>query len=247
MTWARTARRVFVVAAGFVVFAGCKVDASVGLDARADGHGVVAVAVVLDKSAYNELLDANDTINVADLRTAGWQIDGPTPRADGGARIAVSHPFASPGEAERLVAQVGGKDGPFTQFHLTRRRSFLTTKTDVRATVDLHHGVDTFTDGRFRQLIGGTNVGLDQTKLEARLGGPAADVFAMDIAVDLPGRVRATRHFRLGSTTELRATSTRTNASIVALTGVSAIATFALVGVLMSRLRRRDRTAISPT
>jgi hypothetical protein len=237
---------VLIAAAGFVALAGCKVDATVNVAARADGHGTVGVAVVLDKAAYSQLLDANDTINVADLTKAGWRVDALRPRPDGGAHIAATHPFASPADAERLVAQVGGADGPFTSFHLRHDRSFFTTKTDVDATIDLRQGIDTFTDGRFRELIGGTNIGLDQTRLEQRLGGAAADEFAMDVTVELPGDVRTTRHARLGTVTELRAASTRTNSSVVALVAVSAISTILLIAVGILRvLGRGNRKAIS--
>lgn len=175
---------------------------------------------------------------------------GPRKEGDGRTWIRASKPFDTPADATAVVEQISGKNGPFTDFHLTRSRSFLTTKTSFTGTVDLSSGVEAFGDDQLRTRLGGSSIGVDPKKLEKQLGQVLDRVFTFRVQTRLPGKVESNAPLeadqgaewrpKLGEKVTLVATSSALNTRQVAGAVIAVLAVVALVVVLaVRRLRRR--------
>jgi hypothetical protein len=212
----------------------CRVDVSVGLDARADGGGQVQITARLD-----------------DLRDAGWRIEGPTPQDDGGLEVVATHPFDDDEEAEALLEDVGA----LQDFDLEQERSFFTTTTKVHGTVDLQEGLGTFTDPDLEQALGATPeapLGVGIAALEKRFGAPIDRLLGLQLAARLPGDLDADETNAptiagrtavwspaLGSRLTVEAQSHRWNVRnvvLLAITVVAGLATLVLLTVTRSNV-----------
>lgn len=181
-------RRVGLIglAALLLLATGCRLDVSVGVDARADGSGTVRVEV----SADAELLRTagSDTVLVDDLRQAGWKVDGPAPRPGGGAGFVATKAFADPAGARLAFQELGG---PFGDLTLRRDRNLIRTTTSFRGTVDFTKGLDAFGDEKVAQTLGGSDLGIDPAQIEAAVNGPVDRAFGITVAARLPGAITA--------------------------------------------------------
>jgi hypothetical protein len=185
-----------------LLLGGCQVTTAVGVDARADGSGTVRATVTLDKDAAGRVPDLASKLRVGDLRAAGWRIDGPVALADGGARVQASKSFATPRQAEAVVAELAGPQGPFRRFTLRRERSFAKTRLAFRGDVDLTRGLGSFSDEQLRARLGGSDLGFDPAELQGKLGRALAQVFPVTVAVRLPGAVTSNAPGRAGNGAE---------------------------------------------
>ena len=170
----------------------CRVDVGVALDADDDGGGEVRVTAYLDGAAVAQLggPEPGDRLRLDDLRDAGWRIDGPTAKDDGGLQIVATHDFGDAAEAEALLEDVG----PLRGFELEQERSFFTTTTRLRGAVDLSEGLGAFTDADLEALLGAgpdAPLGVRVDALEKRFGAPIDQLFGLQVAVRLPGDVDA--------------------------------------------------------
>ena len=228
--------------------AGCQVDTTVGIDARADGSGVVRVVVALDRAAAAQVPDLAQQLRVDDLEAAGWRVEEPVPREGGGVEIRARKAFRSPAGAARVVEELGGDGGPFRRFRLTRDRSFLRTRTALSGTVDLSSGLAAFSDPVLTERLGGSPLGVDPAVVERQLGVALSQVFAFKVAVRLPGEVESNAPARegggpvwlpeLGQTLTLEADAEAWNASSLLFAAVAVVAGTALLAVLVRRSRR---------
>ena len=221
----------------------------VGVDAAAGGGGTVRVAVGLDRQAVRRLPDLADQLEVDDLRRAGWEITGPAREADGRTWVRASKPFGSPEEAARVVAEVAGPQGPFRDFRLVRRTSFLKTTTEFSGVVDLGPGLESFGDDELRARLGGTSLGADVAELERQLGAALDRVFRIRVSARLPGSIESNAPAeadngavwapRLGERVVLDATGESWNLRPLVLGGVALISGGACVALVVARRRRR--------
>jgi hypothetical protein len=172
------------------------------------------------------------TLHVSDLMQAGWRIDGPHPTANGGMTVTASKPFRNPTEAEQVIAEVSGSNGPFHDLRLSRQRSLLTNRTTVRGTIDLTCGLQCFSDPALQQQLG--------SAAGANLG---SDSLAFNVVVHLPGKT-AEWQPKLGQKTTVVATSRmwdRTRILLGAVGAVLVVVVLVLVGALVVRRGRRRR------
>lgn len=234
---------------------GCRVDVSVGIDANDTGGGEITARAQLDGSAVTQLggPEPGDRIRLDDLEKAGWDIEGPTKLDDGGLEIVATHDFDTPGEAEGLVADLGGDPGPLKQFTLRQTRTFLKTTTDFKGTVDLERGLGAFTDPSLQEALGATAeapLGVTPDALEKRLGAALDRLLGLQVAVHLPGDVEsnaptATKSSAvwapaIGEQQALEATSQQWNVGNIAGAATSTLSALGLAAVLI--IRRRNLT-----
>lgn len=242
-----------------LVLPACQVSTSVGVDAHADGSGLVRAVVTLDRDAAQQAGDLKAKLRVDDLRAAGWRIDGPTPVADGGVSISARKPFATPAEASAVVEQLSGADGPFQKFTVHRSRTWAKTRLSFRGTVDLSRGLGSFSDAQLRQRLGDSGLGFDPAKLESKLGRALSRVFPVKVVATLPGSVTSNAPLKAANGAEwspqfgehvvLTASSQEWNTGNLAAAGVAGVAGLALVVLLLVRLvgwLRRRRAAAEP-
>lgn len=242
----------------------CRVDVGVEVEAGADGTGEVRAGAVLDAAAVAQLggETPEKRLALADLADAGWVVDGPTERPDGGLEVEVRHEFDDLAEADALITELAGKDGPLRGFALSRERSFAKTTTRFRGVVDLTGGLGAFTDPDLRAALEGPNgepLGVDDGQLARHFAKPVAEMFGFSVAADLPGRVTSNAALegpdsqagaarwvpQLGQTVTLEATSETWNVVNLASAGIAGTASVLLAGVLFDRRRRRRLPSVT--
>jgi hypothetical protein len=235
-----------------LVLPACQVTTSVGVNARSNGSGEVRAVVTLDKDAAGQVPDLGSKLRVADLRAAGWRVDGPKPTAAGGLTVSARKAFATPAEAAVVIGQLSGPSGPFQDFAMRRTRSFAKTRLAFRGTVDLSKGLASFSDPALRSRLGGTDLGFDPAQLQSRLGQALARVFPVKVSVRLPGQVASNAPLRAGNGAQwspafgehvtLVASSEQWNAGNLAAAAVSVAAALALAGWLVA-VNMRSRSS----
>jgi hypothetical protein len=254
-TPSRRARRwgaVVAVSVALLVLTGCRVDTTVTVDMASAGSGTVRVDVVLDHDAAARVPGLDRLLSVDDLRKAGWTVSAPAATHDGGMAMSATKPFGTPQQAEQILASIGGADGPLRDLTVSRHSGFASTSYQVRATVDLHAGLDAFGDPALVQALGGTSVAAAAQGL-ARPGDPSpASAFAFHFAATLPGGASgegaqqhgdtATWDVPLGSAPRtLRATSSQGSPRRPALAALAVVALLAAVAVGVAGARRERR------
>ena len=174
-----------------VVAAACQVQIEVGVDLGDDGAGRVDVGVALDADAAGQVPDLAAQLEVDDLVDGGWTVTGPALEEDGLTWVRASKPFATLDEAESILGQVDGPSGPFREFELERRRSFLAETWRLRGTVDLSGGLAGFSDDALRERLDGASFGATDAELERRAGQPLDRAVRFRVEAVLPGSVRS--------------------------------------------------------
>ena len=205
-----------------VLLTACEVQADVAVHATPEGTGRVEVTVTLDKAAVARA--AGTEPSTADLTRAGWEVDRPERRPDGGLVYRATKRFRSPEEAARIVQEVGGADGPLRGFRLTRERSFLRTRTRLEGVIDLSAGAAGFGDAALTEQLGGLPLGVEPDR-----AAPLDDTLRLQVTAALPGgTTRAAAD--AGERVRVAAVAERWNvASIVfALIALLALAAFAV-------------------
>ena len=220
--------------------AACRVDVAVVVEVREDGGGTVEAAVALDREAVAEVGDAA-TLRADDLRAAGWVVAAtPTAGADGSATLSAAKAFATPEEADRVLDELSGPDGPFGSLALTRTRTVFETRTAFEGEVDLTAGVGAFGDAELRRLLG-SEAPEDPAELGRVLGAELERIVAVSLEARLPEAPPTVVRPAFGARQAVRATSVVRNATGVVAAGVSAATAFALVALVAVRLVRRRR------
>ncbi|HSS10288.1 MAG TPA: hypothetical protein VLL25_10400 [Acidimicrobiales bacterium] len=199
----------------------------VDVEVKADGSGTVTVTAQLDQEAAQSVPDLAAELRTADLVQAGWRVDGPRPVVGGGLLVAASKPFRTPAEAEQVIAEISGPNGPFHDLHISRQRSLLATRTTVRGTIDLTCGLQCFSDPALQQQLAGANLG--------------SGTFAFGVAVHLPGKT-ASWQPKLGEKTPVMVSSRMWDGTrIVLLLVGAAVVVLVLIGLGVVAVGRRRR------
>jgi len=154
----RVRRRFLTVAlvGAAILTSSCQAAMEVDVDVADDGSGVVEAAVILDAEATAGLrdLDENATgIPLEDLAEAGWQTQPPTQTPDGGTRIEASKAFGNPPQLVEVLEELGGEDGIFRDFSLTREQSFGQLAYSLTGRLDVSEGLDAFVDPDLEQTL----------------------------------------------------------------------------------------------
>lgn len=236
----------------------CRVDSDVLINVNADGSGVVTVSVVLDRDAASKLGDPKTAIKVDDLRTAGWKVAEPvTDKGSGEVTLSAEREFASPRELTVILNDVGGgspdNPGVFSGVKLNVDNGFASTGYSFRADIALSGSLEQFSDQALKEALGGLPLGRTPDQLAAE--GAGKNSVTLNVTLDLPGgkvdsngtavdgRTRWTLHPDSGEATdtELTASSTDSQRSVLLLLGVGAVllvVAAGFAGVALARTRR---------
>ena len=211
-----------------LVLTGCQVRTDVVLHAAADGTGRVEVAVTLDAEAAAR--GAGTRVRTEDLTRAGWEVHPPVRPEGGGVVYRAEKRFRSPEEADRVVREISGS--ALRGFRLTRERSFLRTRTELRGAIDLREGAATFGDPALTELLGGQPLGLEVDRVE-----PLDQALRMQVTAELPGRTQRWTA-RAGSRVPVAATAEQWNITSIAFAIVAVLGLAAFAVSLRRALRR---------
>jgi len=228
-----------------LVCSACQVTIAVGVDAKQNGSGVVRAGVGLDADALRQIPDLAQQLRVDDLKRAGWTVVGPRKESDNRTWVRATKPFASPAGAAKALTELNGPNGPFKGFHLTRKHSFLRTKTSFSGTVD-RVGARGLADPRLQQQLGGA--GVDPNVLEQQLNQLINKTVRLEVVLHLPGSLSSNAptdvsggvvwHPNAGERAQLKASSTAWDLRPIIFGGVAIVLA---VGAFI--LWRRSRRA----
>ena len=225
--------------------AGCRLDAIVTVKVARDGSGFVIVHAIADKAlvgrAGNALLD----LRFDDAKAAGWILEGPADTAEGGKQVALSKPFRTQAEADRILAELSGPSGPLHDMRLQQKREFAKITTKLDGQLGLDGGIAGLGDSELVQLLGGrqvlegsagTNL-TDQLVVNVQLKGPGVAAGKAEGTGPLDGITRTNLALKMVET-DSRAARART---VAYLSITAALAVAALVLYLMKRRRDKAR------
>jgi hypothetical protein len=236
-------------ALALVVCSACQVTIAVGVDAKQNGSGVVRAGVGLDADALRQIPDRAQQLRVDDLKRAGWTVVGPRKESDNRTWVRATKPFANPTGAAKAMTELNGPNGPFKSFRLTRKHSFLRTKTSFSGTVD-RVGARGLADSRLQQQLGGA--GVDPNVLEQQLNQLINSTVRLEVVVHLPGSISsnaptevsggAVWHPKAGERAQLTASSTAWDLRPIIFGAVAVVLAVAAL-VVWRRSRRTGATS----
>lgn len=221
-----------------LVCSACQVTIAVGVDAKQNGSGIVRAGVGLDDDALHQIPDLAQQLRVDDLKKAGWAVVGPRKESDNRTWVRATKPFANTTAEAKAITELNGPNGPFKNFRLTTKHSFLRTKTSFSGTVD-RVGAKNLADPKLQQQLGGS--GVDPKVLEQQLDTLINRTVRTEVVVHLPGKVSSNAptavsggvvwHPKAGEQARLMASSTAWNLRPIIFGAVALILAIAAVVV----------------
>lgn len=169
------------VGAAALSLVGCRATTVVSVAVGRTGGGTVSVSLVLDRQGAARV----GPLQVGDLVASGWKVTGPSAALDGSVTEVVSHPFASPADAARLL----GSLGPAVRLDVHRARGVTTSRLGVTGNVDLRGGVDTFADTQLLAALGTPSLAASLRSLSQ--SGDTPPTLGVRVVASLPGRPAA--------------------------------------------------------
>lgn len=241
----RRVRRIALVVVACLMAVGCQVRTVVTVDVAEDGSGTVEVAVGLDDEAVGQIPDLDDNgstdqtdltqlVRVEDLTAAGWEV-AEAEVEDGTTWFRISKPFGTPAEANEILAELTGPEGPLRDFELTRSTGFGRDGFELTGTVDLSGGLEAFGDEGLAAALDGEPLGEDAAAIEQRLGRPLAEMFTFEMDVNMPGASDSFSPALGEGPVQIAAESTTTDTGVFALVGVALLCALAIPVVLVVR------------
>lgn len=220
------------------------------------------MSVVLDRDAAAKIGDPEKAVKVDDLRAAGWKVAEPvTDPGSGEVTLKAVRSFASPGELETVLSEIGGSSGDtpadtpgvFSNVKLEIENGFASTEYKLRANVELNGSLEQFSDPALKEALGGLALGRTPEQLKAE--GGTDDSATLSVTVGLPGgkttsngtpvgdRVRWNFPLDSGKSTSrsLTATASDSQSGVLVLIGSGAavlVIGLGLAGVGLKRSRR---------
>ncbi|QQS23492.1 MAG: hypothetical protein IPM43_08390 [Actinomycetota bacterium] len=178
-----------VLVAVVVPFLGaCRVDVAVDVVVDEAGAGTVTVTVTADADVVAAAPLLAEDLRTEDLVAAGWEVDGPSPSADGGLEVILTTDFASPEEANVALAQLSGPGGPFVDPVLSRLVEGRGVTYSLDGSLALPNGLEAFVDAEVVSLVGG----VPYAEALADRGLTLEEAVGVSLTVSLPGEVRKT-------------------------------------------------------
>ncbi len=221
-----------------ILVTACRADADVSVEVRPDGSGTVLASLTLDRDAAVRLGDPG-RLDTSDLVGRGWQVDPPEQVADGGLRLSIRRPFASPEELAVVLDDLTGADGPLGRLDLTVESSQLSTSYSFAGTLTSSGDPAAWSDPDVAAVLGGLPLGRTPEELVA-IGADRPETAVLRLRVDLPGGVEESWSVPLtgGRATEVAVDADSTVVSparVLGLLGVAALLTGAVVVAFRSR------------
>ncbi len=183
--------------------------------------------MALDPAAVAAVGDLEEGLALTDLTAAGWATSI-TPAADGSAVVRLDHEFESVSEANALLDQLSGPEGPFEGLRLSVDPSQVRDRWRFEGSLDYRAGVASFVDDGLRSVLGQS---IDDAAVEA----PVA------LTVSLPGGTTQTWRADPGDSVTVSASSTIWHGATIGLAVVGLTSALAALVLALAQSRRRSR------
>jgi hypothetical protein len=241
------------------MISGCGVTINLRVVIGRSGSGSVVLVVNFPKATAAQLEDLTAGLPVADLRAAGWAVEGPKPGPNGSTVVGASHTFANLTQVPALVADVAGSGPeagrPF-RLAVTKLPGLLRDHYTATGIVDLRCWLSCFDDPRLAASVG-YPLGLSPAEVRRLFGPHPGDELRFGFEVLLPGTVTssdASGHGAggglawspvLGTATIVAASSETENVALVralaAAIGAGAVVVVLTASYVLWRRRKRRR------
>ena len=166
-----------------VVLSGCRVDLATSVTVAENGSGTISVVVAADADAVRSAPELATSLNVDDLRAAGWTVDVQNPAANGGLSVVAARTFATVDEASLFLSQLSGDNGPLRNIALTRTGGVNDASYQFSGVGGLPQGLAGFADAEALAALGGAPF----AAALAEQGGVLGDVLGVSLALTMPG------------------------------------------------------------
>jgi hypothetical protein len=167
-----------------VVLSGCRVDLATSVSVAENGSGTISVVITADADAVRNAPELATSLNVDDLRAAGWTVDVQSPAVNGGLTVVVARAFATVDEASLFLSQLSGDNGPLRNITLTRTGGVNDASYQFSGVGGLPTGLAGFADADVLTKLGGAPF----AAALAERGGVIDDVLGISLALTLPGK-----------------------------------------------------------
>lgn len=137
-----------------VFLTACKVDLTATINVAENGSGTVIVTATGDEEVLRAAPELVDSLNVDDLRDAGWDVTADVPNAVGGITVTVAREFATVDEATTFLSQLSGTNGPFRNMTITRTGGVNDATFELRGSGGLPNGLSDFADAEALAVLG---------------------------------------------------------------------------------------------
>jgi hypothetical protein len=162
--------------------AGCRLDVGVAVTMQPDGSGTVTVTATADPELVAAAPSALADLRLDDVKQAGWSVSEPAKGADGSLALTLTKPFTSPAEANTILAELNGPNGPLHDLTVALDRSFATVSSGLTGSVQLSGGLDAFSDAALAQALG-------SAPLANVVTTPVDQAVALTVTARFPGQV----------------------------------------------------------
>ena len=229
-----------------VCLSSCRVDMIVRVESDEFGAGRIAVTADLDRNAAAAVFPQTSTaepnsatstegstsrVRVDDFRKAGWEGPGLVRKADGSARFALVHRFSSVTQANALLGQLSGPNGPLADLQITRNRSPWATTISLKGPGDFRSGLSAFGDEQLASVTGSGAFGVSEAEVVRQAGGKSLDsVFSLRVDARLLAAERAWS-LPSGVATPVSLSASRTSWATIAGTAAAVLALVAFVAL----------------
>ncbi len=143
----------------------------------------MTLTAIADAAVVEQAPGLAEDLRFDDAAAAGWLVDGPTPTADGGLKVVISHDFATVAEATALLQSINGAGGPLHDIAITRTATSSQIVTSLAGTLRVDGELQAFADSDLLAAIGGSPYAA--SILEEGL--QPTDAVSFTFAADLPG------------------------------------------------------------
>lgn len=184
---ARVLRTAALVAMALVV-ASCQATAAVDLQIQPNGQGTLSLVVTADQNMIAAAPGLAESLSLSDAQDAGWEVSPVAPDAQGRLQVRLWHDFDTPEEANLLLGQLSGAEGPFRGLKITRDRDGGRSTWTLNGELVLDNGLSSLADAGLIQLAQAAPFQQDL----AASGLTLDQVFLVTFRVTMPGTIDST-------------------------------------------------------
>lgn len=180
--------RTAALAAMALVVASCQATAAVDLEIQPNGQGTLSVVVTADQDMVAAAPGLAESLSLSDAQAAGWQVSPVEPDVQGRLQVRLWHDFDTPEEANLLLGQLSGPEGPFRGMKVVRDRDGGRSTWTLTGELVLDNGLSSLADAGLIQLAQAAPFQQDL----AASGLTLDQVFLVTFRVTMPGTIDST-------------------------------------------------------